>query len=124
MARQNQGRAGDFTGQTKARLQKEHAEEQALAAETMGLATAAKAIEDAEPVDLEPRPEVTPEPFTGEIEVHDVDVAEEIVTFRVNETLEAVTIGHGNTYDFEEGREYRAPRRIYKHLEEKGLIWH
>lgn len=124
MARQTNTRAGDYTGSKKAALAKEFAEEQAAAAENMGLLTAARAEQDKEPVDLEPRKPEVHEEVPGEVAVQAVDVNEEIVKFRVNETLEAVTIGHGNHYDFEEGREYRAPKRIYKHLEEKGLIWH
>lgn len=123
MARQTQ-RAGDYTGVQKAALAKEFAEEQAAVAEKMGLATATKAVEDQEPVDLVPNAEPVVEAFTGEIEVRDVDLGEEIVTFRVNEDLDKVTIGQGNTYDFEEGRKYRGPRRVRDHLEEKGLIWH
>jgi hypothetical protein len=126
MARQNTpgGRAGDFTGRQKAELQEQHAAEQQAAAESLALATAqAKATEHAT-IDLEPKKEEVPEKVVGDVAVSDVDVAEEIKVFRVNETLENVTIGHGNHYDFVEGQEYRAPKRIYDHLEEKGLIWH
>ena len=49
---------------------------------------------------------------------------DQMVVFRVNETLEDVTIGQGNTFTFEEGRQYRVPRYVRDHLEEKGYIWH
>lgn len=125
MARGNQTRAGDLTGKMKAELQQQHADEIAEKAKNTAMATASAAAETKETVDLEPRQEPVQERVVGEVAVsQDVDVREEIVKFRVNETLEQVTIGHGNHYDFEEGREYRAPKRIYDHLEEKGLIWH
>lgn len=124
MARGNSTRAGDFTGKQKADLAAKHADEQAARAQSIALATAAARVEEQEPVDLEPRKDQVVEQ-DGEVEVtKDVDVNEEIVKFRVNETLEQVTIGAGRNYDFEEGREYRAPKYIYDHLEEKGLIWH
>ena len=126
MSRQNTpgGRAGDFTGRKKAELQEQHAAEQAAAAESLALATAAAKAEEQETVLLEPKQEPVHEEVVGDVAVTDVDVNEEIVEFRVNETLESVTIGHGNNYDFVEGQKYKAPKRIYNHLEEKGLIWH
>lgn len=124
MARGNQTRAGDLTGQKKAELAAEHAAEQEAAAKSLAMATAAAAEEAKEPVDLTPRAEPTEERKVGEITVTDVDVSEKKVTFRVRETLEMVTIGHGNYYDFEQGREYTAPKHIFDHLEEKGLVWH
>ena len=53
-----------------------------------------------------------------------IDQGQQMVEFRVNETLEDVTIGVGNTFTFEEGRKYRAPAFVRDHLEEKGFIWH
>lgn len=124
MAAKNTARAGDYTGRKKAELAKAHAEEQAAAAQSIAMATAAAAVEDKEPVVLTPKKEPVAKEVVGEVAVTKTDVNEEIVTFRVNETLEQVTIGHAQHYDFEEGRTYKAPRRIYNHLEEKGLIWH
>lgn len=118
------GRAGDFTGRQKAELQEQHAAEQAAAAESLALATAAAKAQETETIDLVPKQPEVPVESTEDVEVYDVDVSDELVTFRVNETLESVTIGHGNNYDFVEGQEYRAPRRIRDHLESKGLIWH
>ena len=118
------GRAGDFTGRQKAALQEQHAAEQQAAAESLALATAAAKAEEQETIELAPKQEPVQEEVVGDVAVTDVDVNEEIVEFRVNETLESVTIGHGNNYDFVEGQKYKAPKRIYDHLEEKGLIWH
>ena len=123
MAR-TQTRAGDLTGKKKAELAAKHAEEQAAKAKSVAMATAATQAEEQEPVDLTPEKPKVEERTVGEVEVTDVDVNEEIVKFRVNETLEMVTIGHGNHYNFEEGREYRAPKHIRDYLEERGFIWH
>lgn len=46
------------------------------------------------------------------------------VVIRAKETLENVTIGVGNNYNFVEGKQYRVPKRVADHLEEKGLVWH
>lgn len=124
MARQSAQRSGDFTGRMKAELAQEHAAEQEAAAQNMALITAQAAAVEQDTVVLEPRREEVKEEVVGEVVVQDVDVAEQIVEFRVNETLEQVTIGHGNHYDFVEGQRYKAPQHIYNHLEEKGLIWH
>lgn len=124
MAKASQTRVGDLTGRKKADLAEKHAAEQEAAAKSLALATAEAAAEAKETVDLEPRKDEPEVRTVDEIEVTDVDVKEEIVTFRVNETLDMVTIGHGNHYDFEQGREYKAPKHIYDHLEEKGLVWH
>lgn len=53
-----------------------------------------------------------------------VVVAEKMKKFRVNTTLEKVTIGVGNHFDFVEGQKYKAPKYVYDHLNEKGYIWH
>lgn len=126
MARQNTpgGRAGDFTGRQKAELQEQHAAEQEAAAQSLALATASAKAQEQETIELTPKQDAVREEVVGDVAVTDVDVNEEIVEFRVNETLESVTIGHGNHYDFEEGQKYKAPKRIYDHLDSKGLIWH
>lgn len=77
------------------------------------------------PQPLGQTPAAAPEP---EIEQSDsvevADVAERLVTFRVNESIPQVTIGVGNTFDLVEGQKYKAPKSVYDHLEEKGLIYH
>ena len=124
MARQS-ARAGDFTGKQKAVLSEQHAAEQEARANQIALATAEAASKTLdETVDLAPRKEEVKPEVVGEVAVQDVDVEEPVVEFRVNENLEMVTIGHGNNYDFVMGQKYKAPKHIYDHLEEKGLIWH
>lgn len=54
----------------------------------------------------------------------DPDYLLEPVKFRANATVEGLTFGHGNEYNFEEGRQYVVPRALYLHLEDKELVWH
>lgn len=51
-------------------------------------------------------------------------VEDQTQVIRVNEDIEDVTIGAGNTYNFEAGRQYRVPKAVADHLEEKGYVWH
>lgn len=53
-----------------------------------------------------------------------VEVADSpTVVIRVNTTLEQVTIGAGNHYDFEEGKQYRVPRHVAEYLDGMGYVW-
>jgi hypothetical protein len=51
-------------------------------------------------------------------------VEDQSVVVRLNEDLEQVTIGAGNEYDFVAGQQYRVPKMVADHLEEKGYIYH
>ncbi|HET7110283.1 MAG TPA: hypothetical protein VFI41_05390 [Gemmatimonadales bacterium] len=53
-----------------------------------------------------------------------VYVEPEAKTIRVNTTIEDMVFGIGNTYTFEEGRQYRVPAHLAEHLEELGYVWH
>lgn len=46
------------------------------------------------------------------------------VIVRVSETIENMTVGHGNTYHFKAGGKYQVPREVAERLEELGLLWH
>jgi hypothetical protein len=88
------------------------------------MATAAlEAQKNDEPIDLTPIAPVEIED-DGEIEIRSVDVSEKTIECKINTSLENVTIGYGNTYNFEQGQKYRIPQSVYDYLEEKGLIWH
>lgn len=116
---------GDLTGNTKAKqLAEKKAKDEAEAKAAAEALAKAEAEKTDEVVDLTVDTEEAPVAVDGEIVVTEVDTAEKIVEFKVNSTLEQVTIGHGNHYDFEQGRTYKAPEHVFKHLEEKGLIWH
>jgi hypothetical protein len=115
-------RAADFTGRKAEELAAKHAEEQAARAQQVAMVTAAAVAENAEVVDY------SGDPF--EVVGTDDETGEPIVVdrpsrkVRLNTTIEMLTFGHGNHYDFEEGREYTVPAALAEHLEEKGLLWH
>lgn len=120
----SQTRHGDMTGRIKADNTAEHAAELEERAATMTMATAAIAAAKDEVIDLtEPRPAPEAE-NVGDVELSEVTVEDDVVNFRVNTTLEQVTIGVGNHMDLVEGQQYKAPRWIYKHLDEKGVVYH
>lgn len=121
---------GDLTGNIKKELAEAVAQEQAAKAKSMAMATAELQKQtDDEPVELTTIEQVEAERAKqiaqdGEVEITSVDEADPIVKFKVNTDLENVTIGYGNTYSFERGRTYKAPKSVYWHLECHGLIWH
>jgi hypothetical protein len=120
----SQARHGDFTGKVKEKNTAEHAKEIEERAAQMSMATASIEAGKDEVIDLtEPRPEPEVE-SVGDVEVSPITVEDDLVNFRVNTTMEQVTIGAGNHFDFVEGQQYRAPRWIYKHLDEKGVVYH
>lgn len=121
----NVARPGDLTGRNKAALAKEHAEElQRRENEISLMNAAAHAARDDTVHDVVPR-DMTPPPAPSAIEVSDVvEVEVPLREFRVNSTIEQMTFGHGQHYDFEEGIKYRAPKPLYDHLDALGYIWH
>lgn len=115
---------GDLTGKVKAELTAEVAQEQAAKAKSIAMATAAlESAKTDEVVELTPIPVVEVNK-DGDVEVLSVDETEKQVEFRVNTTLEEVTIGYGRHFNFEQGQKYKADQSVYDYLEEKGLIWH
>ena len=111
----------DMTGRRKVELAEENAEALRLREGEITLLNAAAVEEKSGIVDLtEPKkapPVVVPE-------VLDVEVVEATREFRVNTKIENMTMGHGNSYDFEEGRTYRTKKPVYDRLEELGYVWH
>jgi hypothetical protein len=124
MPARNVARPGDLTGRTKATLAKEHAEELKARESEISLMNAAAAAERDETVhEVKPR---QPEPVVDTVvEVADtIEVETPMREFRVNTSLENMTYGQGNHYDFEEGVRYKAPKALYDHLDSLGYIWH
>lgn len=110
----------DYTGSLKQKLEAEHAEAVRAREHEIGMTrTAAAAIAADEVVDAVRGP------------IAELDEAGEVVyvepparTIRVNSSIEQMTFGVGNIYDFEEGRQYRVPAHVADHLEELGYVWH
>lgn len=136
MVKQN-SRPGDFTGQAKAKLAKEHAEEVAKREGELAMMEAAEQeaaqnrVTDytagnlSEPVILDSVEDVAAAEQEIQMDSEGVTVREAPTrTIRVNSDLESVTIGAGNHYSFNEGEKYKVPAHVAEHLEEKGYIWH
>lgn len=116
-------RAGDLTGRTTERLQKENAEELKERAKEIALLAEVTNEENAKPVDYSNGP-VAPAVQETPLEVSDdVELKSATRVIIPNTDLESVTFGAGNHYTFEEGRKYTVPRELAEHLSEKGLIW-
>lgn len=110
----------DFTGRQRQQLQAKHAEEIKAREGEIAMVTAAAATLDDVVIDVvrdEPVQELAP---SGEV----VYVEPMAKTIRVNSTIENMTFGVGNNYNFEEGKQYRVPAAVADHLEELGYVWH
>ena len=46
------------------------------------------------------------------------------VVIRVNEDIDEMTFGYGNTFTMKAGGKYQVPREVADHLEGLGLVWH
>jgi hypothetical protein len=115
-------RAGDLTGIETERLQKENqAELKRRAQEISMMAEVENEINDV-PVDY------SNGPITSVVK-DELDVDKEIElesptrTIIPLITLDQVTFGAGNHYNFEEGRKYVVPVELARHLSSKGLLW-
>lgn len=146
-------KAGDATGRQKAAQEAEQREAAAQRQSELTMINAQQAIVDQHGVfdpasgkQLDPetgdvieieKPAVEPDagpgatavvPASGSSMAIDfgVETAEkdDHVVIRVNETLSNVTIGAGNYFNFDEGKQYRVPRNVAAHLDEKGYLWH
>lgn len=138
----SQPKAGDATGQQRAKLAAEQAEVAEKRQAELTMVNQQKAIDVQEGVfdpatgakiadsdDQVGDAEIlhSEEDQDPSIEVVDLGVEtveHDDVVIRVNETLDSVTIGAGNHYSFKEGQKYKVPRNVAFHLEEKGYVWH
>jgi hypothetical protein len=124
---------GDYTGQSKARLAQQYAEEVALAAKSKTLVTQVvqegrdeviDLFNDKDYENLHTQTAVGP---NGQVEVHEVDVVDpqyQPVKFRASEDLDQVTVGQGREFNLQAGRTYQSPRWVAEHLDNQGLVWH
>ena len=133
-------RPQDVTGRKAEELAAARAEELAEKAKHIAMVTAQTAAEKDRTVDLTgDRPvEVETEddePRDAAADVQGVQAASQVVAkpvavseayrvIRTNCDLEQVTIGHGTSWNFEQGVRYKVPKHVADHLEEKGLVWH
>lgn len=135
MVKQN-SRPGDFTGQAKAKLAKEHQEEVAKRGDELAMMEAAEAeaaqnrVTDytagsAQPVILDSVEDLMAAEQELQMDPAEITVLEAPHrTIRINSDLDSVTIGVGQHYSFREGEKYKVPAQVAEHLEEKGFVWH
>lgn len=126
---------GDFTGQIKARLAKQFAEQQTLAAQTQTMVT--QAVQEGrknnvirlwcDKDDENLRTLVRSNPDDPNSEVIEVDVEDpqfQPVRFKASEDVDQVTVGQGREFNLQSGQTYEAPRWVAQHLDNQGLVWH
>lgn len=114
-------RAGDLTGLETERLQKENQAELKRRAQEISMMAEVEAEENAVPVDYSQGPITS---VADELDVaSEIQLDEPTRTIIPNTTLESVTFGAGQHYNFEEGRKYVVPVELARHLESKGLLW-
>lgn len=124
---------GDYTGQNKARLAQQHAEEVALAAQSKTLVTQVVTEGRDEEINLfcdkdyENLHSLRQVNANGDAEVVEVDTPNpefEGVKFRASEDQDQVTVGQGREFNLQAGRTYVAPKWVVRHLDDKGMVWH
>lgn len=116
-------RAGDLTGLETERLQKENQETLKERAKEISMMAEVEAEQNAQPVDYSQGPN-TETVKAAELHIDDaIELVEPTKTIIPITTLEQMTFGAGNHYNFEEGRKYVVPVELARHLASKGLLW-
>jgi hypothetical protein len=124
---------GDYTGQTKARLAQQYAEQQALAAQSMSVVS--EVVREGQEVPISLMTEKDYENLhtkvqrsdNGEYEVVEVDVSDpqfREVKFRASEDVDQITVGQGREFSLLAGRNYIAPYWVVQHLDAQGVVYH
>lgn len=124
---------GDYTGQQKAVLAQQYADQQQLAASSMSMVSQVVTEGRNNVIDLRTPEDIwreqhgleeDPSSEDGVIQVDKKDPQYQPVQFRCRETLEQVTVGKDREFSLEEGRIYKAPQWLASHLDDKGLVYH
>jgi hypothetical protein len=116
-------RPGDHTGRIKEQLAKEREAELREAATRMSVVTELPegAISEVDEIEVANTDDLDAKPPTL------VDDAEpSLMTMRVSDKVEQMTFGNDSKkqWNFEPGFTYRVPTPIYRHLDEKGYVYH
>jgi hypothetical protein len=115
-------RAGDLTGIETERLQRENQEELKKRAQEISMMAEVEAEANAQPVDYSQGPNTEIKAAALEVK-EEIELEQPTKTIIPITTLEQVTFGAGNHYNFEEGRKYVVPVELARHLASKGLLW-
>ncbi len=115
-------RPGDMTGIETERLQKENQEELKKRAQEISMMAEVEAEANDVPVDYSNGPITSVR--SDELDVdREIELETPTRTIIPLTTLEQVTFGAGQHYNFEEGRKYVVPVELARHLSSKGLLW-
>jgi len=109
----------DFTGQQKAKLQAEHAEELAQRKDEIAMMHAAEIEALDVPVELDGSG--NERQLTAE-DLKPVELAPNWVEIRTNCDIEKATIGYGTEYNFKEGQVYRVSHEVANWLGYLGYL--
>ena len=110
----------DVTGRQREEQIRANAEALANRATEMAMATAAQDYRDeVEVTDLTVPTQPT---IIDEVESVGVSLADDSVVIRVAEDIQQMTLGAGNTYDFQRGKKYKVSKQVANHLKELGYL--
>lgn len=109
----------DVTGRSRDELADQFSDETSKRAEEMSLATATAVIKaETEVIDA-----TKPDRQTVIVDtVNRVGKQDDTVVIRVVETIENMTLGAGNNFNFKPGQKYEVTRSVAEHLKEKGYL--
>lgn len=110
----------DFTGQQKARLQEEHAQELAEKRDHLAMVQQAE-IEGLDIPIVEDGSGY--QRHLSEEEIQAVDVDPQWVEIRVVADIENATIGYDHVYNFKQGQKYRVEPHVARWLQGLGYTW-
>jgi hypothetical protein len=115
----------DFTGNQKAILSEQAAKQVAARQDEISMINAQERAAKEQPIELDARGREVrqSEADVSESDPVPIQVAPEFATVRINCTLEKVTIGQDNHFDFVEGQVYRLPYHVAAHLDALGYVW-
>ncbi|WP_328749316.1 MULTISPECIES: hypothetical protein [unclassified Streptomyces] len=113
----------DHTGNQKAILAEQHAEELAKRKDEIAMHQAQQKAGLDDPIALDDKGR-TIQNVSEEVAVEGpVDIPPENVNIRIACDLEKVTIGQGTEFDFKEGQVYTVPLHVAQHLDRLGYVW-
>ncbi|MGW3763109.1 hypothetical protein [Streptomyces sp. NPDC005131] len=113
----------DHTGNQKALLAEQHAEELAKRKDEIAMHHAEQKAGLDEPIALDDKGRTVQNVSEAAAEEGPVEIPPETVHIRIACDLEKVTIGQGTAFDFKEGQVYSVPLHVAQHLDRLGYVW-
>ena len=113
----------DHTGNQKAILAEQHAEELAKRKDEIAMHQAQQKAGLDEPIALDDKGRTIQNVSEEVVAEGPVEIPPETVNIRIACDLEKVTIGQGTEFDFKEGQVYTVPLHVAQHLDRLGYVW-